>query len=149
MPVYSADQLPEECESDGLTRTRWLSEAGGLTQFGATVQTLEPGATSALSHWHSDEDELVYILSGTVVVHEGDACISAGPGSVATFKAGAAVGHYLENRSDATCTYLVVGTRAATDIITYPAHGRICVRVRSLRDDIWQDLEGQPATCPY
>lgn len=112
MPVQYADQLPEETESDGLTRTVWLSESGGLTQFGASLQTLEPGATSALSHWHSDEDELVYVLSGTLVVHEGDDYTDAGPGAVATFKAGAPVGHYLENRSNAACTYLVVGTRA-------------------------------------
>lgn len=149
MPVHHVDQLPVELESDGLIRTVWLSEAGGLTQFGATLQTLEPGATSSLPHWHSDEDELVYVLSGCLVVHESDDCTHAGPGTVATFKAGSPFGHYLENRSNTACTYLVVGTRAATDIITYPEHDRRCVRVRSLSDDIWQDLGGHPATCPY
>jgi uncharacterized cupin superfamily protein len=149
MPVFRSDQLPVETSSDGQTRTIWLSEPGALTQFGATVQTLEPGATSALSHWHSDEDELIYVLSGELVVHEGDKRIVSGPGDVATFKAGAPVGHHLENRGDTACSYLVVGTRAATDIITYPEDDRVCVRVRSLTNDVWQTLNGDPSTSPY
>lgn len=34
-----------------------LADAGGLTQFGVNLVTLEPGAMSSLRHWHQEEDE--------------------------------------------------------------------------------------------
>ena len=45
--------------------TLHLSVAGGLTQFGAYLDTLEPGVWSSHRHWHSSEDEFLYLLSGT------------------------------------------------------------------------------------
>ncbi len=36
---------------------RALGNAGGLTQFGVNLTTLEPGAMSAHRHWHAREDE--------------------------------------------------------------------------------------------
>ncbi len=35
------------------------SDAGGLTQYGAYVETLEPGAKSSERHWHENEDEFL------------------------------------------------------------------------------------------
>jgi uncharacterized cupin superfamily protein len=63
--------------------------------------------------------------------------------------AGDPVGHFLENRSAAPTRYLVVGTRAPLDTITYPDHDRVCHRDRSLPDDIWTDGAGRPASSPY
>ena len=47
---------------------RALGDAGGLTQFGVNLTTLEPGAMSALRHWHQHEDELVFVLEGEVTL---------------------------------------------------------------------------------
>jgi uncharacterized cupin superfamily protein len=149
MPVFTPTEHDAETSSDGKAKTIWLSESGGLTHFGASLQTLAPGGVPALAHWHSDEDELAYVLSGQVTVHEGDHVTTVGPGYVVTFKAGLAAAHYLENRGETACTYVMVGTRAKTDIITYPEHDRVCVRARSLPDDIWQTMTGKAATSPY
>jgi len=43
-----------------------LSDAGGLTQFGAFTETLPPGSRSSLRHWHVTEDEFIYMLSGII-----------------------------------------------------------------------------------
>ena len=43
---------------------RPLGDAGGLTQFGVNLTTLEPGAMSALRHWHKHEDEFVFVVEG-------------------------------------------------------------------------------------
>ncbi len=88
-----------------------LSDAGGLTQFGAGEVELEPGASSSLCHWHQNEDEFVYVLEGEVVMIEGAEEYVLGPGDSATFKAGVAVGHSFENRSKETVRLLEVGTR--------------------------------------
>ena len=99
---------------------RALGDAGGLTQFGVNLTTLEPGAISALRHWHSSEDEFVYVLSGelTLVTDEGDELL--GPGVAIAFPAGEPNAHQLANRSKAAATYLEIGTRAVDDVITYP-----------------------------
>ncbi|PYB77261.1 cupin domain-containing protein [Rhizobium wuzhouense] len=126
MPVIRQNEAPLETWSGtginaelGPYSARLLSEAGGLTQFGAIVETLPPGSFSSHKHWHEQEDEFVYVLSGRVTLNEGDDLTEMLPGDAATFKAGVAVGHRLENRSDQPATYLVVGTRSPDDVVHY------------------------------
>lgn len=126
----------------------WISEAGGLTQFGAFVETLQPGSRSARRHWHSAEDELVYVLEGEVTLVQEDGETLLGPGDAATFKAGWPDAHCLLNRSSRPTRCLVVGTRAPVDTITYPDEGRVCHRDRSADDDVWTDLSGRPIPRP-
>ena len=96
-----------------------LGQAGGLTQFGVNLVTLEPGAMSALRHWHEKEDEFVLVTEGelTLVENEGEAILR--PGDCAAFPAGVANGHHLVNRSAERGTFLVVGTRAAAEVAHY------------------------------
>ena len=101
-----------------------LSDPGGLTQFGAFLETLPPGSQSGHRHWHEGEDEMVYILSGVVVLVE-DTENTLHPGDCACWPAGSPIGHRLDNRSSAPVTYLVIGTRAMTDIIHYSDHDLI------------------------
>ncbi|MEA5597788.1 cupin domain-containing protein [Rivularia sp. UHCC 0363] len=129
--------------------TLWISEAGGLTQFGAFIEVLQPGSRSSIKHWHSAEDEMVYVLEGEITLIEGDGETLLRPGDAATFQAGVPVGHFLENRSANATRCLVVGTRAAVDTITYPDIDRVCHRDRSLPDDIWTNRAGEPAASPY
>ena len=124
-------------------------QAGGLRQFGAFIEILPPGSTSSIKHWHSAEDEMVYVLEGEVTLTEGHTEVVLRPGDAATFRAGDPVGHFLENRSSASTRCLVIGIRAPLDTITYPDHDRICVRDRSLPDDIWTDSAGRPTASPY
>lgn len=130
-------------------RTLWISEAGGLTQFGAFIEVLQPGSRSSIKHWHSAEDEMVYVLEGEITLIEGDEETVLRPGNAATFQAGVPVGHCLENRSSQATRCLIVGTRALVDTITYPDRDRVCHRDRSLPDDIWTNGAGEPATSPY
>jgi len=153
MPVIrKADRIKERLIDDPVLGTKseeWISEPGGLSLLGALVESLEPGARSSLKHWHQCEDEMIFLLSGCLTVVEGDGATALAPGDAATFKAGVETGHYLENRSDQSVSYLVVGTRAPVDRITYPDHDRVCVRDRNEPDDIWEDLGGRPASSPY
>ena len=98
-----------------------LSDPGGLTQFGAFIEVLPPGAQSSFRHWHEAEDEMVVMLSGKVVlVEDAEALLQSG--DVACWPAGLAVGHCLHNRSNAEARYLVIGTRGRQDVIHYPDH---------------------------
>src|SRR3954470_13262168 len=59
---------------------RRLGDACGLTRFGVNLVTLAPGAQSALRHWHTLEDEFVYVLDGEVVLitNDGEQVLHAG-----------------------------------------------------------------------
>jgi uncharacterized cupin superfamily protein len=101
-----------------------LGEPGGLTQFGAHIEMLPPGSRSAFRHWHETEDEMIYMLSGQVVLIE-DSETTLIPGDAACWPAGSPTGHCLENRSDAEARYLTIGTRNPRDVIHYPDHDLI------------------------
>ena len=109
MPVVRpSDQHIERIEyfdKDNPNLECWLTEPGRLTQFGAFIHVLQPGTRSSIKHWHSDEDELVYVLEGEVTVIEGTAELSLHPGDAATFKAGEPLGHSLWNKSAAPVSY--------------------------------------------
>jgi uncharacterized cupin superfamily protein len=136
MPIIRQDEAPLE-EWTGEVRNaelgpytaRLLSDAGGLTQFGAFVETLKPGARSSHQHWHEREDEFVYVLAGTVTLLEGETASDMRPGDAATFKAGVALGHCLENRTDQDVTYLVVGTRSPDEVVHYTQKDLLLTKV--------------------
>lgn len=96
-----------------------LGEAGGLTQFGANLVTLEPGALSSLRHWHQEEDEFVIILEGECTLIQDQGPVVMGVGDCATFKAGDPNGHHFRNDTKALARFLVVGTKAPREVATY------------------------------
>ena len=99
---------------------RALTETLGLTQFGVNLTTLEPGAMSAHRHWHENEDEFVYVLSGelTLVTKDGEQVLK--PSMAVGFPKGDRNGHHLVNNSDKPGTYLEIGTRTRDDNVDYP-----------------------------
>lgn len=98
-----------------------VGAAGGITQFGANLVTLAPGAWSSQRHWHSHEDEMVVMLSGEAVLVEDGGETPLGPGDIACFPAGVPNGHHLQNRTALPCTFLAVGTdHFAVDECHYP-----------------------------
>jgi uncharacterized cupin superfamily protein len=94
---------------------RVLGEEAGLTQFGVNLLRLAPGAWSSQRHWHTVEDEFVYVLEGEVVLvtDAGEEILKAG--DCAGFPAGVRDGHHLQNRSTHAATVLEIGTRRIAD----------------------------------
>jgi uncharacterized cupin superfamily protein len=92
--------------------------AGGLTDFGANLMHLPPGNWSSQRHWHSHEDEFVYVLEGEVTLIEdgGETILRAG--DCAAFPKGSGNGHHMINRSSAMAIYLEVGSRQPEDLTT-------------------------------
>lgn len=98
---------------------RALGDRLGLTKFGVNLTELQPGAVSSLRHWHSGEDEFVYVLEGELTLVTDDGEQTLGPGCVAGFPAGKPDGHRLVNNSGAPAAYLEVGNRAAGEEVHY------------------------------
>jgi len=99
---------------------RALGDALGLTNFGVNVTRLPPGTASSQRHWHSHEDEFVYVLEGELVLITDAGEQTLGPGMAAGFPAGRPDGHQLVNRSEADAVVLEVGDRQAEEAVDYP-----------------------------
>ncbi len=98
-----------------------LGDAVGLTDFGVNLVRLTPGKWSSQRHWHTVEDELVYVLEGEVVCVEDDGDHVLKAGDCVAWKAGVANGHCLQNRSERDAVYLEIGSRRPeTDACDYP-----------------------------
>jgi uncharacterized cupin superfamily protein len=97
-----------------------LGVAAGLTQFGVNLTRLPPGTWSSQRHWHTREDEFIYVLEGEVWLVEDDHSECLRPGDAAGFKAGSKNGHHLQNRSDRDAVVLTIGARDDEDSGEYP-----------------------------
>ena len=119
-PVKTGSIYPEPYASEMKGRSSLrLGDAGGLTQFGANLVMLEPGAQSSLRHWHLNEDEFVMVLTGECVLVEDEGETVMRAGDCAAFPANTPNGHHFINRSGSVAQFLVVGTKAPREVATY------------------------------
>jgi uncharacterized cupin superfamily protein len=120
-PRGSGSRYPAPFDAPCAAR-QWLrlGDAAGLTQFGVNLLTLPAGAWSSQRHWHSHEDEFVWVLEGEVVLvtDAGEQPLRAG--DCAGFKAGSRDAHHLQNRSATEARLLIVGGRHDADHGEYP-----------------------------
>ena len=95
-----------------------LGDAGGLRDFGVNLMRLPPGNWSSQRHWHSHEDEFVFVLEGelTLIEDGGETLLKAG--DAAAFPKGTGNGHHMINRSRVTAVYLEAGSRQPDDLTT-------------------------------
>lgn len=121
-PTGHGTGYPEDFAAPCKSRRRWrLGDAVGLDQFGVNLLRLPAGAWSSQRHWHTDEDEFVWVVEGEVVLIEDEGETRLVAGDCAGFKAGVPNGHKIENRSDREAVLLEVGSRRPIeDACDYP-----------------------------
>ncbi len=120
LTAKKGSDYPEPFDAAAAGRERRaLGDALGLKNFGVNLLHLPPGNASSQRHWHSRQDEFVYIIEGEVVLvtDAGEQMLRAG--MVAGFPAGSGDGHHLINRSDRDVICLEVGDRTANDDCDY------------------------------
>ena len=112
---------PEPYRSRVLPREkRALGDPLGLKTIGINQAILMPGKESSMRHWHTHEEEFIYVLSGEVVLRTdaGEQTLTAG--MCAGFPLGSSDGHQLVNRSATPAVYLEISNRDAADRAFYP-----------------------------
>jgi uncharacterized cupin superfamily protein len=141
VPARKGSSYPRPFAAPCAARSRQrLGDAGGLGDFGVNLMTLPPGNWSSLRHWHSEEDEFVYVLKGEVALKEdgGETVLRAG--DCATFPKGSGNGHHLINRCSESAVLLEVGSRSSHDVTTY---SDIDMKISSV-DDRFVHKDGTP-----
>ena len=112
---------PEPFRSRVLPRQKCaLGDALGLAKIGINLTTLGPGKESSMRHWHTHEEEFIYVLEGEVVLRtdSGEQVLTAG--TCAGFPLGTRDAHQLVNRGDRPAVYLEVSNRDDSDQAYYP-----------------------------
>lgn len=118
--AVSRTGYPEPYRSRVMPREkRRLGEELGLKSIGINRTTLPPGKESSMRHWHTLEDEFVFVLEGEVVLRSdsGEQVLAAG--MCAGFPAGVGDGHQLINRGTRPAVYLEISNRNAEDTVYY------------------------------
>lgn len=119
VPKIKGSGYPKPFDAPCADRIRQrLGDAGGLTDFGVNLMVLPPGNWSSQRHWHSHEDEFVYVLEGELVLIEDEGETALCAGDCAVFPKGTGNGHHMINRSSRVAVYLEVGSRAYPDLTT-------------------------------
>jgi uncharacterized cupin superfamily protein len=140
-PTRFGSAYPPPFDAPCQDRRRWkLGDAAGLTQFGVNLMRLPPGSWTSQRHWHTAEDEFVWVVEGEVVLvtDEGEQVLR--PGDCAGFAAGVPNGHHIQNRSDAEAVLLEVGSRRPdADACDYPDLDMIVGA-----DDVYRHRDGTP-----
>ncbi|HEY6451550.1 MAG TPA: cupin domain-containing protein [Steroidobacteraceae bacterium] len=120
VPVQTGSSYPapfdERCAGQSCQR---LARSRGLTVLGVNLTIIEPGAWSSQRHWHSHEDELIWVLEGelTLVTDAGEELLRAG--ECAAFRHGDPDGHHLINKSGLPAKVLEIGNADPRDRCVY------------------------------
>jgi uncharacterized cupin superfamily protein len=121
-PTVTGSGYPSPFNEVCATRVRRrVGDAAGIDQFGVNFTRLPPGCWSSQRHWHTAEDEFVFVVEGEVVLVTGSGEETLRAGDCAGFKAGEPDGHHFQNRSGRDAFLLEIGTRRRDDDeTTYP-----------------------------
>ena len=142
------DSTPEErrvhqFNAGAIRHSRSLSSLANLARLGIHLVRLEKGYDSSEFHFHENEEEFVYILSGQGVAEIGDEQVEVGAGDFMGFTAPSAP-HNLHNPFDEDLVYLVGGEHAIHDVVQYPRADKTLIkqpgRRRWLRSSDLNDL---------
>jgi len=125
--IKNLEQVPEELHyldqpADKFRSRRRLGKATGAECVGVNYSRLRPRQVSSKFHYHTSEEEFLFILSGRAVLRHGDTTYQLGPGDAASLRPGGPA-HQLRNDFEEDCTYLEIGTRDPEDSTIYPEEG--------------------------
>jgi len=121
VPVQTGSSYPKPFDAPCVGQTsQRLARHAGLTAFGVNLTIIEPGAWSSQRHWHSHEDEFVWVLDGelTLITDSGEELLRAG--DCAAFRRGDPNGHHLVNKSTSPARVLEIGNSNSQDRCVYP-----------------------------
>jgi uncharacterized cupin superfamily protein len=103
----------------------------GGAHIGCRVEELAPGSFSSRAHYHTLEEEHVFVLAGHATLHLGKRKLPLAEGDHVCFEAGVTDAHTIENTSGEPFRFLVFGERKQGDVVIYPHRGEMLVKAVS------------------
>jgi len=124
--------------------TRTLGVKVGLARIGIHLIRLESGRDSTQFHYHDNDEEFVFIVSGHGIADIGDESFEVGPGDFMGFPAPSPA-HSLHNPHEEDLVYLMGGERNAADVVHYPRIQRSMIKSHGRKHWVdWDHLHELP-----
>jgi uncharacterized cupin superfamily protein len=118
-----------EASPDGkaLRFRRKLAAAAGGREIGASLYRVPPGAKPWPRHFHTANEEAIYVLAGEGSIALGDAVVPLRAGDYVALPVGAAHAHQIRNDSASELVFLCISTMREPDVVVYPDSNKIGV----------------------
>ncbi|WP_254529557.1 cupin domain-containing protein [Natrinema gelatinilyticum] len=112
-------------------RRKELSSAVDATDLGCSLYELPPGMRSWPYHYHTANEEAIYVLSGDGQLETEDGLVTLTTGDYVTLPADESGGHRIVNDADEMLRYLALSTMNEPDVTVYPEMDKFGVFVGS------------------
>lgn len=140
-PLITAKEIAAMPESVNVHRlnahavrhSKSLGDTAGMTTIGVHLVRVAPGDATTEFHFHHQDEEWVYILSGRGIAEIGDERFEVSAGDFMGFVM-KSLPHAMSNPFDTDLVYLMGGARCAFDVCDYPRVGKRRYRVNSVND---------------
>ena len=119
----SKENLPESFDIQ--TAVPRLSVEADSKQLVFDIRSLRPGKYSFPYHFHHNAEELMVILSGSLMLRTPDEFQELNTGDIVFFETGKTGAHQFFNHTKIPCTYLDIRTAFGTDVCEYPDSEKI------------------------
>jgi uncharacterized cupin superfamily protein len=114
-------------EGDARFRRKQLAEPADGEKLGASLYELPPGERAWPYHYHTANEEAMYVLAGAGRVRGSDGETPISAGTYLGFPASEEGGHRVVNDGDAPLRYLMISTMIEPDVTVYPDSGKFGV----------------------
>lgn len=101
-------------------RRAQLGRTAGSEQLGCSLHEVPPGKETWPYHYHTANEEAVYVLSGEAVLRTPAVETEISAGDYVAFPADEAGAHAIRNEADEPLRYLSVSTMTEPDVLGYP-----------------------------
>jgi uncharacterized cupin superfamily protein len=127
--------------SQAVRHTKSLSDAVGMSHLGIHLVRVETGKESTQFHFHHQEEEFIYIISGRGIAEIGEVEFEVAAGDFMGFTA-PSLSHCLKNPFEEDLVYLMGGERQSFDVTDYPRLKQRMFRIDSDRQLVdWDNLQ--------
>jgi uncharacterized cupin superfamily protein len=104
-----------------------LAAAAGGAELGCSLYELPPGARSWPYHYHTGNEEALYVLAGEGRLRSEEGTSPLSSGDYVALPAGTEGGHRVVNDGDEPLRYLAVSTMQDPDVTVYPDSDKVGV----------------------
>ncbi|MFC7234931.1 cupin domain-containing protein [Halosegnis marinus] len=104
------------------SRRKKLAAAAGGEEVGASLYEVDPGERPWPLHYHTGNEEALYVLAGEGVLRRGEGYddVPLSPGEYVACPADESGAHQVVNRGEEVLRYLMVSTMNEPDVAVYP-----------------------------
>jgi uncharacterized cupin superfamily protein len=130
--VVNVEEAPERTVEKGTRfgcRTRRLGAAGGSRALGCSWYEVPPGKRAFPFHFHTANEEAVYVLEGAGTLRLGDAEVAIRAGDWIGLVPGPEHPHQIVNTGAGPLRYLCLSTMLPTEVVGYPDSNKLGVLV--------------------